>query len=183
MTGGDCLESVKSLRKNVNNIMLEFGMPLRKWCSNEKSVLEGIDEQDIEINLHIEAEKSNSVKTLGVIWNPKLDELGLRCKWEPQGKITKRSILSEVSRLFDPLGLVGPVIVTTKILLQDLWKLQIDWDEQVPEIIRSKWGLIRENLCHLNNLKVPRHIICVKPTQIELHFYTISSFKIKGSSN
>ena len=87
-----------------------------------------------------------------------------------------------MSRLFDPLGLVGPVIVTTKILLQDLWKLQIDWDEQVPEIIRSKWGLIRENLCHLNNLKVPRHIICVKPTQIELHGFCDASMKAYGAA-
>ena len=123
----------------------------------------------MEVNLHIESEQLNSTKALGIVWNPKNDELGIRSNLTGVETISKRTILSEIARLFDPLGLLGPVVVTTKILLQDLWKLQIDWDEQVPEIIRSKWGLIRENLCHLNNLKVPRHIICVKPTQIELH--------------
>jgi len=51
--------------------------------------------------------------------------------------ISKRVILSEVARLFDPLGLLGLVIVIAKLILQDLWQLTIQWDESVPQDIHS----------------------------------------------
>ncbi|XP_071628423.1 uncharacterized protein [Temnothorax longispinosus] len=40
-------------------------------------------------------------------------------------------MLSQIASLFDPLGLVGPVIVKAKILLQQLWQNKLDWDESV----------------------------------------------------
>jgi hypothetical protein len=44
-------------------------------------------------------------------------------------KITKRGILFNITRLIDLLGLLGPVIVIAKILMQQLWKLKINWDD------------------------------------------------------
>lgn len=53
------------------------------------------------------------------------------------GKTTKRNILSQISQLFDPLGLLGPIILSAKLLIQELWKSQIDWDSSVPMNIHS----------------------------------------------
>lgn len=48
-------------------------------------------------------------------------------------EITKRIMLSEqISKLFDSLGLIGPVIVIPKMLLQKMWQLKMHWDESVP---------------------------------------------------
>jgi len=49
--------------------------------------------------------------------------------------VSKRVIFSEVAKLFDPLGLLGPVIVIAKLILQDLWQLAIQWDESIPQDI------------------------------------------------
>ncbi|XP_046808376.1 uncharacterized protein LOC124420211 [Lucilia cuprina] len=46
--------AVKCLQKIADNILMEFGMPLRKWCTNEKVLLQGIDPSYIENDLNIE---------------------------------------------------------------------------------------------------------------------------------
>jgi len=51
---------------------------------------------------------------------------------------TKRKMLSEISKLFDPLGLIGPIITVTKILMQGLWKINLDWDDPLPNAILQR---------------------------------------------
>lgn len=34
---------------------------------------------------------------------------------------TKREVLSTISRLFDPLGLIGPIIIRAKLIMQETW--------------------------------------------------------------
>ena len=41
-------------------------------------------------------------------------------------------LLSTVTRVFDPLGLVASFVITLEILLQKLWWLGISWDQEVP---------------------------------------------------
>jgi len=44
---------------------------------------------------------------------------------------TRRSILSFVAKLYDPLAV--PVVIIAKILLQELWLLRNDWDAPIPQ--------------------------------------------------
>ncbi|XP_076384313.1 uncharacterized protein LOC143262423, partial [Megalopta genalis] len=55
-------------------------------------------------------------------------------------RATKRFISSEIAKIYDPLGLLGPVIITAKLILQELWTLRIDWDESLPMAIHNKWS-------------------------------------------
>jgi len=50
----------------------------------------------------------------------------------------KRSILSRITLIFNPLGLIGPITVTAKIIIQDLWRLKLDWDESIPLELNTK---------------------------------------------
>ena len=43
-----------------------------------------------------------------------------------------RTVLSIIARVFDPLGILAPFVIKLKILLQNLWKYGISWDESVP---------------------------------------------------
>ncbi|XP_039303433.1 uncharacterized protein LOC120357334 [Solenopsis invicta] len=88
----------------------------------------------------------------------------------------------KVSRLFDPLGLLGPVIVTAKLILQELWQSGVYWDESVPQDIHSRWSKLRSQLSHINQLQIPR---CVKPnsnsTVIEVHSFCDASQRAYGA--
>ena len=41
---------------------------------------------------------------------------------------TRRGILSAVSSVYDPLGFLAPFVLNRKRILQDICKLQVDWD-------------------------------------------------------
>jgi len=67
---------------------------------------------------------------MGLQWNQCQDTFQFLCKYfDTEPYLSKRIILSEVAKLFDPLGLLDPVIVIAKLILQDLWQLAIQWDE------------------------------------------------------
>lgn len=180
MTGGDSLHHVIQMRKNIARILDEFGMPLRKWGANNDAILEGVEKNNIEEILDIENGEP-SLKTLGVRWSPESDVFSLKYKATEDTRISKRSILGEIAKLFDPLGLVGPVIVTAKILLQDLWKQKIDWDDEVPQIICTTWTKIRKELLELEKVKVKRHIICQDPERVELVGFSDASMRAYGA--
>lgn len=59
-------------------------------------------------------------KTLGITWLPKEDVFVFKINqlYLSERPTTKRTILSDIAKLYDPLGLTGPVILTAKLILQ-----------------------------------------------------------------
>ena len=98
-------------------------------------------------------------KALGMVWNVSSDELiiDLSVIYEEAVSIqpTKRNIVSVVSKVYDPLGLVSPVVISFKILFQELCRCKVEWDEALSEALRSKWELLLEGL-RAAHLRVPR---------------------------
>ncbi|XP_011859572.1 PREDICTED: uncharacterized protein LOC105557047, partial [Vollenhovia emeryi] len=90
-------------------------------------------------------------------------------------KVTKRTVLSVIAQIFDPLGLVGPATVKAKLLLQRLWQLNLDWDESLPQDLHHKWIAYVAELGSLNDIVVPRVIICSNPELVELHGFSDAS--------
>ena len=42
---------------------------------------------------------------------------------------TKREVLAIIAKLFDPAGWLGPIIITAKMLIQQIWREKTDWDK------------------------------------------------------
>ncbi len=63
--------------------------------------------------------------------------------------LTKRSIVSQIAELFNPTGLLTPVIVKAKILIQELWIQGTQWDEEAPEDIKNEWLEFSKSLYQL----------------------------------
>lgn len=78
-----------------------------------------------ESNLNLSIDANDIIRTLGLEWNPTSDEFHFRAQMTTR-VYTKREMLSTISKLFDPLGLIGPVLTTAKILMQGLWEIKID---------------------------------------------------------
>ncbi|XP_049886980.1 uncharacterized protein LOC126381551 [Pectinophora gossypiella] len=96
-------------------------------------------------------------------------------------KLTKRIILSSVSQIYDPLGLLSPSIMTVKVLLQKLWLLKLGWDDPVPEDVVCIWNRFASNLSVLSSLRVPRYVTCDDPIHTELHIFTDASQTAYGA--
>ncbi|GFW33015.1 integrase catalytic domain-containing protein [Trichonephila clavipes] len=95
---------------------------------------------------------------------------------------TKRSVLSIIARLFDPLGLLGPVITKAKIFMQQLWTLQIDWSERLPEKEASEWKEFVRSLVALNGINIERCIVIPNAEVIELHGFCDASERAYGAA-
>ncbi|CAG2234944.1 unnamed protein product [Mytilus edulis] len=93
--------------------------------------------------------------------------------------ITKREILKQSSNIYDPLGLLSPVTVRTKMLMQLLWKEKFTWDCPLPKEIESTWSDLTKDLQFAMNIEIPRcYFECSGITEIEtaeLHIFTDSS--------
>ena len=72
-------------------------------------------------------------KVLGVHWNVSLDQLvfSLDAVLESTATVepTKRVVISLIGRIYDPLGFLSPVTVRFKILMQELCKNKLGWDQ------------------------------------------------------
>lgn len=91
--------------------------------------------------------------------------------------MTKRSLLSDISKIFDPLGWLSPITTKLKLLFQAVWQLQLQWDDQVPEEIVKQWSLITQDLQHINEFKLSRWLQCRKNGTIKLHGFCDASSK------
>jgi hypothetical protein len=69
---------------------------------------------------------------------------------------TRCSILSFVAKLYDPLGWAAPIVITAKILLQELWLLKNDWDVPIPQELVQRWKNYVDDLPHLARIRIPR---------------------------
>nr|CAI5865716.1 unnamed protein product [Callosobruchus analis] len=172
ITGSETVESARELKSELVKALTPYGFNLRKWGSNEPRVLEALIENSDHCLYEDEVKR-----TLGLIWRAYSDELTYSVDQRDitVTKVTKRGLLSAISRIFDPLGLISPVILRFKILLQQLWELKLSWDDNLPDAIANEWKQISADLPTLNDVKINRHVIISNPKYIELHCFSDAS--------
>lgn len=84
-------------------------------------------------------------------------------------------------QIYNPLELVGPIIIQAKILMQSLWKAQLEWNESVPLEIYSDWMLFRSNLEQLAIVKISHRILTKDIENTELYGFFDASEKTYGA--
>ncbi|XP_055948250.1 uncharacterized protein LOC129981435 [Argiope bruennichi] len=94
-------------------------------------------------------------------------------------KVTKRSMLSTVHKVFDPFGFTAPVMLCPKIMLQKAWTLGTSWDEEVTGELRKEFLQWFQELKHLSDIQIPR---CVQASSKDISNCTIHTF-VDGSKD
>ena len=75
---------------------------------------------------HKDYENSLIVKVIGLQWDV-TDGL-LKIKIDLKVTPTKRKLAKDISRFYNPHGNPSPIFIEAKVLLQQVWKLSVDWD-------------------------------------------------------
>nr|CAI5825554.1 unnamed protein product [Callosobruchus analis] len=183
LTGANSESSLLEIQRGVTNVLAKSCLDLRKWMCSDPELI-----RRFEINENLEASILNlgegeNNKTLGICWNAVKDTMqySVRSKVDHCDVFSKRSILSSVCQIFDPLGLIGPVVITGKLIIQELWKLKISWDDAVPPEIKQRWITFERDLECLNNLRIPRRCLITNNTLIELHGFCDASERAYGA--
>ena len=183
ISGANDITTAQGMQSQITAILKTAGFRLRKWCANNSRLLSNIPVEDQEISLDLEEASKQTIKTLGLIWLPKSDELCGKANISSVAKITKRAVSSELARIFDPLGLFGPITVRAKIFMQQLWEMKVDWDQELPMQLQNQWAQFRGDLQVLNDLKTPRHVFRGhNPIKIQIHTFADASERAYGAA-
>ncbi|CAG9138228.1 unnamed protein product [Plutella xylostella] len=179
IVGLDDKEQLIRLCKNTAATLQSGCFPLRKWIFNFDNEDASLSETSKQLSLGENAQS----KTLGLGWFNSADELHFSTQVKGDDEvITKRTILSKTSQIFDALGFLSPVIISAKILLQKLWLLKLDWNDAVPSDIARLWSRFVTSLSSLGRIRIPRCSMGSRPVNYELHIFTDASQAAFGSS-
>ena len=166
----DSEETVEKARKqtdDIDTVLATGGLKVKGWTFNKTENGDGNDHT--EMNL-FEADGEETV--LGIGWNPSTDKISLvkedllnlkdtEDSNENQPHLTKRKILSQVAKIYDPIGIAAAFLVRAKVGIQELWEKGYDWDEELPAIISQKWRELFKEIKNLNEVTFPR---CLTPS-------------------
>ena len=206
MFGNDVVTSVErnfyvdDLLKSVNNtevgirvstelrdILSRGGFRLAKWLSNSAEVMSSIPEsekakasQKVSIDGNSQLERA-----LGLQWSVDSDKFAFDISLQEKSR-TRRGILSVASSLYDPLGLVAPVTLVPKLVLQNACRQKLQWDETISESDTDKWANWLQSISSLSKVSIDR---CIQPTEldmstsvVELHMFSDASEYAYGSA-
>ena len=160
ITSVSTVQEAQMLIQDATAICRQGGIRLHKFISNNRSVIDSIpisERSDSTQNIDIRHDQLPSERTLGLEWNIETDSFHFKVNSEA-GTSTKRSILSMVARIYDPLGFLAPYILKGKQILQRVTRSQKSWDEQLDSKDEHDWREWVEQLPELNQFSIPRKI-------------------------
>ncbi|KAG1673596.1 hypothetical protein GQR58_015517 [Nymphon striatum] len=177
----NCLVSIDNaeegvdLARNLMGLLDSGGFTLTKWVNNNQQVLQSIPEDKLAKQRNkIKFELNQMVmdeKALGVCWNVQKDSLGFM--YEPKEKpLTRRGLLSMMSSIYDPFGLLNPFMVRGKKLIQSLFIQKLGWDDIIKE--RDQEVKANTHSCDCSEE--------IKPFQIFLNHYSSWSKLVRAAA-
>ena len=180
----DCLKSTNSDEKAIQlvnelrELLAKGGFRLTKWVSNSKDVMNALPESERSASVKdLDFSEPHLERALGVQWNVTSDQLAFKISIKDKPE-TRRGILSIVSSIYDPLGSTAPFILKAKLILQDLCRKGLDWDDKIVEEDQQRWKTWLNQLPKLEELAINR---CFKPenfgeiTSSQLHHFSDAS--------
>ncbi|XP_029178618.1 uncharacterized protein LOC114946335 [Nylanderia fulva] len=174
--GAEDMPLLKQTRDQVCKLLKRGGFDLRKWASNKPELLSDISSDHHGLAQLKLFETDNNLKVLGIFWNPTHDCFQFQIELPQTLPSTKRTILSTIARIFDPLGWVTPVVLKAKVFMQKLWRHKVGWDDNLSEDLLLQWSVIYKSLPYIKSIKLSRWIGCDSDTKsIELHGFADAS--------
>lgn len=176
LSGHDDIEQAKVLQQQLIQMFQAAGMNLRKWSSNNLELIKDLSSEQLDTPLDFKCIETR--KTLGLRWNPATDTFSFKNPLENtiNKSLSKRKLLSDISRIFDPFGWISPITIRAKLLFQKAWTTGVSWDEEVPEEIMLEWNQIKQDFQNIDSLIITRHLGNMQGP-FQLHAFCDSSEK------
>lgn len=156
----DTFEELEFFRSSCTRLMADAKMELRswEWGKGRSSGVDSLSGCGLEDDFATTQAPWPITSVLGMKWDKNDDSLMCDIKEEKTDKVTKRTVLSHVQRIFDPMGFYVPTLLVPKVQLQELWNEKTGWDEEVNEFQRSKFCGWYKEVPFLREIKIPRNM-------------------------
>lgn len=136
---GNNINEIVQAGNGVSESLAGVGFNLREWNSNQSSILEHFDGSKILCDS----------KILGYLFHPHNDTLSLKKQNLNIDCKTKRDVVSSVASIFDPIGILSPLLLEFKLYIRKLCELKYGWDQVIPE---NELNLYRKYCVRLNEV-------------------------------
>ncbi|KAK7592939.1 hypothetical protein V9T40_007691 [Parthenolecanium corni] len=135
--------------KGVKGCFADMGMNMTQWVTDDEFLRQKFEAKDC-----IEETKQS---VLGLHWDTISRIMSVKKpNLEYQARSTKRAILKEMAKVYDPLGWMSPVTLSAKILLRKIWQGNYAWDATIQQNLIDEWLPIRSELQKVGDIELPR---------------------------
>ena len=176
-----CHQELEALAyyKEARSLMNEAHFNLRSLSSNSSSLRDQAAKDGT-------ADSNEIVNILGLKWDPSTDTISLTSSKDESTSqlVTKCKVLQVSSKVNDPLGLLSPVTIRAKLLIQALWQQQLEWDEPLSPELSSQWHEVAQNIEAAAMITLPQCFFPsseVQSTTPYLHVFADTSPKAYGA--
>ena len=171
--GATSVEKACVIYKEAKSIFKRASMNLREWSSNCDAFLSCLPNE--------ERSKGTKMKVFGLLWNSVTDCLQISSlrKLTEECNVTKRCAVSDVAKVYDPLGLFTPIVFHGKVFLQKLWIEDLKWDDCLPSSLQQEWREVVQALKQLSELRIP-HYICENSEDVSYQILTFCDASAKS---
>ncbi|GFX95739.1 integrase catalytic domain-containing protein [Trichonephila clavipes] len=143
ISGADDISQALKVSKDAETIMKNASMKLRKWNSNDQTLMRTWEKEGLETHPRHpdDSSKIPSSKVLGIPWDVVHDYFTIDVKGllqlDTSKPITTRIVLQSAGKIYDPVGFLSPYTIRLKCLLQELWLRKLSWDDELPPDIHA----------------------------------------------
>ena len=129
----------KQLVKDVINMCRSRGFNLTQFISNSKELLQSILEQQrrqVTKDQDLPGDLPND-KALGISWNIVDDTFSFKIKLDRRS-LTKRTLLSMISSIYNPLGFAASFVLEGRRIVQSLCNQNLPWNMEVNDNLKKE---------------------------------------------
>ena len=173
LSGGQTVEKAREIKATAREIFGKASLQLHKWNSNAREV-EVTDAVDDEIGVTCAKEqlevKPGECGLLGLRWNKDADTIAVTFPQDVAAP-TKRGVLGQVAKVYDPLGLAAPLTLVRKLIYRDACQQKKAWDAELSKELVKRWEKLEMSLP--KEVEVPKALVLVRePIEaISLHAF------------
>ncbi|XP_061190337.1 uncharacterized protein LOC133198227 [Saccostrea echinata] len=176
------VEAVNLLSRTQTMLKKEGNIRLHKITSNSLDVIKAFPQEDLAkevTGIKLDLSEAPLQRKLGVSWDISTDSFTFQVT-STHRPFTKRGVLATINGLYDPIGIVAPVTIRGKLIMQDVMSSVTDWDEPIPHAFQAKWHNWVKSLVDLQSIliHVPRCYVNLSSSEVErrkLHVFSDAS--------
>ena len=163
-------EIIDLFKVTISELRQEGSIHLHKIVSSNREILQAFDQSELdsslqEIDLSDISQSLPVHSSLGIPWDLETDSFLLNNQSLDSPKaFTRRSLLSCLNSMYDPLGFQSPVSISGKIILRDMVTDE-SWDDLLPDSFMKVWDLWQTNASKVKS-RVPRMYLQSSLSQI-----------------
>jgi hypothetical protein len=185
----DSIEEAIKTVKDVINIHAAGGFNMRNFMSNSKELLRHLPDDKLApggMKFLTDCEDRQLERVLGVNWDPEADNFAFSMKFHRVDeklqsgakRPCKREVLRLIMSVFDPLGFLLTTTIKARLILQDIWRDDIGWDDEIGTSHYARWKVWLNELEQAKDVRIPRWLMtesCLKGENVQLHLFCDAS--------